>query len=141
MEVYITSFIIISVGLTFSLAGIYFIFIDKKIKSEGRKTEATVIDLKQNTTTDGTTYTQIIEFRNRKGNVIVQELGHSSSIKPKKRIPFKIPIYYLKRGDSYQILLANNGLFLALWYAFTIIGSSLLVIYILHIFEVITILE
>lgn len=141
MEIYIASFIIISLGITFSVTGVYLIRRDKKIKSQGRKTEATVIDLKENTTTDGTTYTQIIEFKNRKGNVIVQELGYSSSIKPKQRIPFKIPIYYLEKGDKYQILLANNNLFLALWYAFTIIGTSLLVIYILHIFKVINFLN
>lgn len=141
MENYIAGIIDVSAGLIFLLAGLYMIRRNKRIKSEGIKTQATVIKLKENITNEGKTYTQVLEFKNRLGETIVQELNYSSSIKPKQKIPFKLPIYYLKRDNKYQLLLANNKFVSIFSYSFVFVGSILLMVFILHIFEVITILE
>ena len=83
-------------GFTFLGVGYYIIYLDRKIKAKGRKTLATVIELKEVRSQDAITYKPVFEFRNNKGETIIQELDYSSSWKPKKIPPYQTPIYYLE---------------------------------------------
>lgn len=98
----------LGVGITFLGTGLYMMFNDRKIKQQGRKTLATVIDVNEISTNDGVTYEKVIEFQGSQGERVVQTLDYSTSIKPKRVLPYKIPIYYLQQNHRYKIVLAKN---------------------------------
>lgn len=115
-------------GLLLATVGFYMLYKDRKIKQNGTKTLATVIELKELKSKDGVSYKQVVEFQNSKGEKIVQELDFSSSIKPKEDVPFKTPIYYQTKNNKTQIVLANNNIKSIVSYSFLAIGIIILCI-------------
>ena len=128
MEDYMLVVFEASFGLLLAVIGFYMLYKDRRIKQNGTKTLATVIELKELKSRDGVSYKQVVEFQNSKGEKIVQELDFSSSIKPKEEVPFKTPIYYQIKNGKTKIVLANNNIKLIVSYGFLAIGIVILCI-------------
>ncbi len=125
MEEYIPIIVVGILGIAFFLVGLFMTRRDRKIKLDGKKTMAKVIDLKEENSSDGVTYRMILQFSTAKGE-ITQELDYSSGIKPKKEIPFDEEIYYLEEDGKYKMVLSNNKFKLIFNYGFTAVGVILL---------------
>ena len=97
---------------------------DNKIKKEGKKVLASVIEIKEIATTDGTSYKPVVEFKNHRGETIVKELDYSTGFKPKQEVPFKKEIYYLEINNKTKIVPSNNTLKNAISIGFIIIGLA-----------------
>ena len=137
MDTYIAPILLGSVGFTFFYLGIYILYTDRKIKKQGRKTLATVIDINEIESNDSVTYELILKFLGKNGEDVIQPLGFSSSIKPKRNTPYKIPKYYIEENGRYKLVLANNKLKVFIGICILFIGSAILVFFILHIFKLI----
>jgi hypothetical protein len=137
MESYIAPIILGVVGSSFFYVGIYILYLDRKIRRKGRKTLATVIDIDEVKSHNGDTYQLILKFLGKHGEEVIQPLGFSSSVKPKKAPPYRIPIYYLEENDTYKLVLANNQLKIVVGVCIFLAGAAMLLFFILHTFEII----
>lgn len=103
---------------------------DNKIKKEGKKVLATVIEVKEIATTDGTSYKPLVEFKNHRGETIIQELDYSTGFKPKQEVPYKKEIYYLEINNKIKIVPSNNKLKNAISIGFIIVGLAIFYLFI-----------
>ena len=129
MQDYIPLIAIGGLGIAFFLLGLFMLRRDRRIKLDGKKTLAKVINLKEENSSDGVTYRMILQFSTSKGE-ITQELDYSSGFKPKKEVPFNEEIYYLEEDGKYKIVLSNNKFKLIFNYGFTVVGVLLLSVFI-----------
>ena len=131
MESYIPLFGI-CFGVLFAVVGFYILKGDRKIRSEGIKTLGTVVDVKEVYSSDGTSYRLTIEFTNRNGELIQQDLDYTTGFKPKKPIPYKTTIFYLQEKGKMKIALENSKVLLWMGIGFIAIGIMIVVGFILH---------
>lgn len=104
----------------------------KKVRNQGRKTRATIVEILQEQTRDGKTYRLVLEFNNSEGAKVRQKLNTSSGLKPKKELPYPVDIYYLKENEKYHIIMDKDKLTPLLSIIFITVGLSCLVILILE---------
>ena len=123
---YIITITAVFFGLLLAGVGLYMIRKTRHIKRKGIKTLATVIKIKELQSRDGVTYKQVVEFKNMKGETVIEELDFSSSIKPKKTPPFTTPIFYLNEKNKTKIILANHQIESVLGYTFLLLGMIIL---------------
>lgn len=119
--------IVLSVlGISFSIAGFFMLKNYRKIRDEGRKTKAKVIDILEEYSNDGKTYRLVVEFKTYNGKLITQELDFSSGFKPKKQPPYPYEIYYLEENGKIKILPAKSNFHFVLCFLFILVGLSCL---------------
>ncbi|MAD97234.1 MAG: hypothetical protein CMB99_07915 [Flavobacteriaceae bacterium] len=129
MEQYLPLIVVGILGIAFFLVGLFMTMRDRRIKLDGKKTLAKVIDLKEENSSDGVTYRMVLKFSTSKGG-ITQEMDYSSGFKPKKEIPFDEQIYYLEKDGKYKIVLSNNKFKSIFNYGFTAVGVILLSLFV-----------
>lgn len=118
----IATIIFLLTGISFLIFGSLLYRNFKKIKDEGKKTRAKVVDLIEEKTNNGKTYRQIVEFTTTRGKSVTQQLDYSSSFKPKQQIPFPMDIFYLEENGKIKIMPANSKLPFIMSFIFIAIG-------------------
>ncbi len=94
-------FIIVVSGIVFFSAGNYIWTKNLKIKNNGVKVVAKVIDYYKDTSDDSTIYFPIITFTDQEGNLVTQKLNSGSSFKVRRKT---LEIYYLKTNGKYEVI-------------------------------------
>ena len=84
---YIITITAVFFGLLLAGVGLYMIRKTRHIKRKGIKTLATVIKIKELQSRDGVTYKQVVEFKNVKGETVVEELDFFLLLNLKKHRP------------------------------------------------------
>ena len=128
MDIYIQYIVFGFSAVMLAVVGIRMIYRDRMVKQNGRKTMATVIEVKEEKTRDGMTYKPVFEFQDARGKKIVQELDYASGIKPKQNPPYKTPIYYLTKNGKTTIVMGDRNIKLIMGYCFVGIGISILAV-------------
>lgn len=129
MEASIFAIIVLSlVGVAFSVGGFFMYKNDRKIRTEGRKTKAKVVDILEEYSQDGKSYRLVVEFTNYRGKIVKQKLNYASGFKPKQSVPYPMDIFYLESGDQIKILPVNSKFLFALSFIFFSVGLLCLAI-------------
>lgn len=130
MEAYVP-YIVIGMGIIFSVVGWFIIKSDRKIRTQGVKTLGAVVDVQEVYSSEGTSYRLTVEFTDRNGTVIRQDLDHTTGFKPKKAIPYETPIFYLQEKGKTKIALGNSKAMFLMGLLFLSIGIGLMAVIII----------
>ena len=128
----LTPLIVVFVGILFIGIGMFLRRRVQKIQSQGTRVTAEIISYikKESQDIDGfatTYYYPLIRFKTKDSTVVEQVHSSGLSIKPKKTLPNKKEIYYLKNGNKYDILI-NSRLWTSLFpNVFVVLGILFLI--------------
>jgi hypothetical protein len=136
MENQFVLFIIPVVLILFLVIGLYLYLKERKIRSNGKKTTATVIEIRKEQSQQDVSYRFVVEFRNSNGKKIVQEINNTVSNRPKEKVPFKVPIIYLEKNESTEIILAKDKSILIIALSMSFFAILMLVFFVLYISEI-----
>jgi len=120
-----TSIVFFLAGAIFLIIGIYIQSGNNKVKREGKKAKAQVIDHQISRSTDAdnrskTLYYPVLKFTNSKGKEITETAFYGTSWKVKEEY---VPIIYLKKNGRYKILLEGKISNSILPIIFIVLGS------------------
>lgn len=129
--------ILLVVSSMFTLMGIYLRKRIRKFQLEGKKTTANIVEYikKKSKDSDGgytTYYYPNLSFKTYDGKRIRKILDSGTTWKPKKALPHRIEIYYIKEDGEYEVLINSR-----LWVS--IIPNSVLFFGILFLLSVISV--
>jgi hypothetical protein len=106
----ISVFVFLGLGIAFSWVGLHIWFSNRKIRENGIKTKAEIIDFTEEKIRDVDReshkhYFPIVQFTDRNGLQVTQKMETSAN---PKRLKKPMDIIYCKKDNAYEIIENNN---------------------------------